>query len=406
MRLHRSFIPGFAAAGLLVCASPVFAQCQITGPTTFCPAGVQICAMSGSDYQWTGPNGLVASTQCITVTQPGTYSVSVFDGVNALWFGPCSQDMVALPSDSCAIKPPPPPPPSDTVLIACPRPATWWSRQCRGDAAHHAIDAAKLGSIAACADAGSNLFTRTAGGDGLCGALAWNERWDARKRTERQYAAVLMNVCARRLHVLLPDSTRPGLEGSARPALLGGASIGDWAHATDVRLLSLRAGSLRDSSVRNSYRRIYALAWMLDHGVGMGATCNPPRQREAEVTAAAAAPENAAGSTAEAATLADAMGEMLGVDGALSTPAPNPSRGTMAVAFAVSNANGSEVRLAVYDLAGRQIRTLASGRFALGVHDVTWDGRADQGQSVRAGVYFISGRVGDTSVSRSVLRVE
>jgi hypothetical protein len=68
--------------------------------------------------------------------------------------------------------------------------------------------------------------------------------------------------------------------------------------------------------------------------------------------------------------------------------APNPSSGaTTAVAYAVP-APGGEVRVAVYDVRGRLVATLASGFHASGVHSATWDGRNSLGEAVAAGVYF------------------
>ena len=77
-------------------------QATITpsGPLTICPAGsVTLTASAGTGYTWS--NG--ANTQSITVTQPGTYSVRVFDpaGCNAL-----SQPVtVSMASPSATITP-------------------------------------------------------------------------------------------------------------------------------------------------------------------------------------------------------------------------------------------------------------------------------------------------------------
>jgi hypothetical protein len=50
---------------------------------------------------------------------------------------------------------------------------------------------------------------------------------------------------------------------------------------------------------------------------------------------------------------------------------------------------GSSVRLRVYDIAGRLIRTLVDGEASRNSCDVVWDGRADGGHRVGAGVYFL-----------------
>jgi hypothetical protein len=45
--------------------------------------------------------------------------------------------------------------------------------------------------------------------------------------------------------------------------------------------------------------------------------------------------------------------------------------------------------LAVYDLAGRRLRTLLDGELPVGATDVRWDGTADAGNRVASGVYFV-----------------
>ncbi|MEA3409807.1 MAG: FlgD immunoglobulin-like domain containing protein, partial [Candidatus Eisenbacteria bacterium] len=50
---------------------------------------------------------------------------------------------------------------------------------------------------------------------------------------------------------------------------------------------------------------------------------------------------------------------------------------------------GGSVRLRVYDIGGRLIRTLVDGEASGNSCDVVWDGRADRGHRVGAGVYFV-----------------
>ncbi len=50
---------------------------------------------------------------------------------------------------------------------------------------------------------------------------------------------------------------------------------------------------------------------------------------------------------------------------------------------------GSSVRLRVYDIGGRLIRTLVDGDASQNSCDVVWDGRADGGHRVGTGVYFV-----------------
>lgn len=65
---------------------------------------------------------------------------------------------------------------------------------------------------------------------------------------------------------------------------------------------------------------------------------------------------------------------------------PNPARVSTVLSFRVERE--APVSLAVYDLSGRQVRTLWSGSMASGGHELTWDGRDDQGRTVSTGTYF------------------
>ncbi|MBD3336870.1 MAG: hypothetical protein GF355_15265 [Candidatus Eisenbacteria bacterium] len=65
----------------------------------------------------------------------------------------------------------------------------------------------------------------------------------------------------------------------------------------------------------------------------------------------------------------------------------NPFRTETAMSFRVTDPNGS-VRLMLYDVEGRRVRTLVSGRLAEGSHEVTWQGLDDRGRAVPPGVYF------------------
>jgi hypothetical protein len=71
---------------------------------------------------------------------------------------------------------------------------------------------------------------------------------------------------------------------------------------------------------------------------------------------------------------------------ALSPPRPNPFAGLTTIRYALPR--GGEVHLEIFDLAGRRVRTLAAGTQTAGPHEVTWDGRANGGQRLGAGLYL------------------
>jgi hypothetical protein len=88
---------------------------------------------------------------------------------------------------------------------------------------------------------------------------------------------------------------------------------------------------------------------------------------------------------------------------ALSSPAPNPSRGAVQLALELSRA--SAVDVSVYDAAGRRVRTLLDARLDAGRHRVGWDGLDGRGRRARAGIYFVrasgSGSVAVARVTRA-----
>ena len=66
---------------------------------------------------------------------------------------------------------------------------------------------------------------------------------------------------------------------------------------------------------------------------------------------------------------------------------PNPFRARTEVRFSLSQR--SHVKLGVFDLAGREVATLANGPWDAGSHAVSWAGRTSSGATARGGVYFV-----------------
>jgi hypothetical protein len=67
--------------------------------------------------------------------------------------------------------------------------------------------------------------------------------------------------------------------------------------------------------------------------------------------------------------------------------APNPFNPRVTITYRLTSTE--RVRLCVYDVAGRLVRTLVAGEeIAAGRHEKTWDGRDEAGRGVSSGVYF------------------
>jgi len=81
---------------------------------------------------------------------------------------------------------------------------------------------------------------------------------------------------------------------------------------------------------------------------------------------------------------------------------PNPFNPRTAIHYTVP-APGGPVRLTVYDLRGRKVRTLVDDEKAAGEYLAVWRGRDDAGREVGSGVYFYRMEIGDYRVERKMV---
>jgi len=86
-------------------------------------------------------------------------------------------------------------------------------------------------------------------------------------------------------------------------------------------------------------------------------------------------------------------GEEHGALPMLSPSGPNPFRASTRLDLAVPR-GGAAVDVAVYDVSGRRVATLADGFLSGGTHSLFWSGRADRGRCTSTGVYFCRAEVG------------
>src|SRR5262249_52198454 len=70
----------------------------------------------------------------------------------------------------------------------------------------------------------------------------------------------------------------------------------------------------------------------------------------------------------------------------LRTGAPNPVTQSTTIVFGLPQA--APVRLAIYDITGRRVRTLVDATLAPGFHAVQWDRAAEDGRVVAPGIYW------------------
>lgn len=172
-------------------------------------------------------------------------------------------------------------------------------------------------------------------------------------------------TCDRRFLELRIRPDRPGSwqvdlwgEGSWHPLVVGGqALLGDLDYEQGTWILRAERSGLPGLAVQGLLRLT----------VGEGA------QRESLDISLAG-------------LCAEAPGEDLPLVTWAGEPWPNPFNPLVNARFAL--ARGAEVRAGIYDLAGRQITTLADGWYAAGNHTLQWDGK-QAGHTVAAGVYLL-----------------
>lgn len=82
---------------------------------------------------------------------------------------------------------------------------------------------------------------------------------------------------------------------------------------------------------------------------------------------------------------------------------PNPFGASTTVELSHPLAGSVQARIAVFDLAGREVARLWDGEVSGGVTRTTWGGRAGSGALAAPGVYVLRAQVGSVLLSRRVV---
>lgn len=86
---------------------------------------------------------------------------------------------------------------------------------------------------------------------------------------------------------------------------------------------------------------------------------------------------------------------------------PNPFERMTTIKFGIPIKHRDDVaRLVVYDVAGRVVRTLISGRLDPGYYHITWNGKEAHARDVGAGVFFYRLTVGDENLTKKMIYVK
>ncbi len=82
---------------------------------------------------------------------------------------------------------------------------------------------------------------------------------------------------------------------------------------------------------------------------------------------------------------------------------PNPFRPGTTIGFELTRPG--QVRVDLYDAAGRRVTTLADRSFSSGAHSITWDGRSDRGIDLPSGIYYAKSWMDGATVTTILNRI-
>lgn len=86
--------------------------------------------------------------------------------------------------------------------------------------------------------------------------------------------------------------------------------------------------------------------------------------------------------------------------------APNPFNPSTVISYTIPEGQQVKVKLEVFDLRGKIVRTLADEKRAAGFYHVMWDGTDEKGRTVGSGVYFYRLRAGNYTAVRKMVLVK
>jgi len=249
----------------------------------------------------------------------------------------------------------------------CPRSPGFWTQQCaqRGNGSTK-FTVTEMNQIVSKVDDVSVFFNWNTDSTfaNFCATVNPPKPMSARKQAERQFAVLLANYSTDLLNltpsaggVLLLDPNT-----SISCAGFNATTIGELLNEIDLRLVSLAGGS----ADAQAYSQIASCLDNINNGVG--------------IPTVAGCDEGSDGGEGD--------GKKDDARVKLSAATPNPFTSTTQFTYEVAG-DASNVSVIVYNVAGRQVRTLVAMTQPTGRYTITWDGKADDGSTVTRGVYFV-----------------
>jgi len=226
-------------------------QCGITGPTTIdYGASASLCAPSyaNTSYRWTGPNGFVSTSRCVTASNAGTYYLTMRNTYSGQQTR-CDTYLSVLDQGSDN--------PDQPIGANCPRDFQFWrdvsSTARTGNGGE--LTRNEYVRLAQAVDSKSSYFNWSNDGDGLYAALHPSAPQTRRKQVIRQYAALLANVASADLGITASDGDNIGLDPDTQAAFGGAHTVGELIALTDRLLAGNRGDFAKLNSTLNRINR-------------------------------------------------------------------------------------------------------------------------------------------------------
>ena len=361
---------------LVISETPQQPTCDIT----ITPEG-DICSdktftMCGPDhpgftFSWYDKNDvLLTHDRCLTQgpLAPGTYDYTIVIS-NGPLFVKCPVEVIVK---SCE------------QHLNCPRTVGFWSAQCdQKTGGSTKFNLTQLGQITHEVDHLSTFFDwGSANTASFCAIMQPDKPMDQRKQAKRQFEGMLANIATGNLLLIANNGDKIFLDITTPISCTGfsATTIGQLIGQIDAALASLEGQDLTLDAVKAAYGHIIDCTDGINNGIGIGTVCAD----EEEVKSGASQLTNG-GDAVE-----------------LYRPSPNPFSTSTQLAYAVK-AGGEVVDIGVYDIAGRLVRSLASGYQNAGRYQVRWDGTNAAGIRMKSGVFFVRGRIGESQIQARLL---
>ena len=83
---------------------------------------------------------------------------------------------------------------------------------------------------------------------------------------------------------------------------------------------------------------------------------------------------------------------------------PNPFNPITTINYSINN-NGN-IKIVIFDMLGRQVRSLVNKNNRAGQHSVLWDGKNDAGKIVQSGQYYYNIEMDGVNKSRKMILIK